>query len=259
MGERVQREHPDFSVPLVQEPEDTEEEEESDNTIRQRGKLWEAFKADLDSSELAQHIVPRKENPVGSYYFSQFDMTLTQWSFVALPIMYTEKLGLHDVSDEELEGFIHLWAIIAHTLGIEPKYNICLVPDLKSFRVHAEWIYENQYLPGFFDVSYESEVMWSALAEGVCKIFPFLNAENLLLEVLEDFIGVPCPKFRQQTRWVTIFRRFFQQKIVRPLLYYRWFQQHCNNYVRGMVAKVTANFMGLDSRNDEEISQRAFY
>jgi hypothetical protein len=41
-------------------------------------------------------------------------------------VLYPKKLGAFDATNEELEGLVHLWAVLGHILGIKDEYNICL-------------------------------------------------------------------------------------------------------------------------------------
>jgi hypothetical protein len=41
-------------------------------------------------------------------------------------VLYPKKLGAFDATKEELEGLVHLWAVLGHILGIKDEYNICL-------------------------------------------------------------------------------------------------------------------------------------
>jgi len=41
-------------------------------------------------------------------------------------VLYPEKLGAFDATNKELEGLVHLWAVLGHLLGIKDEYNICL-------------------------------------------------------------------------------------------------------------------------------------
>jgi hypothetical protein len=41
-------------------------------------------------------------------------------------ILYPKKVGAVEATDEELEGLVHLWAVIGHLLGIKDEYNLCL-------------------------------------------------------------------------------------------------------------------------------------
>jgi hypothetical protein len=46
-------------------------------------------------------------------------------SFIGLMVLYPQKLGAFDATTEELEGLVHLWAVLGHLLGMKDEYNIC--------------------------------------------------------------------------------------------------------------------------------------
>jgi len=41
-------------------------------------------------------------------------------------VLYPKKLGAINATEEELEGLVHLWAVIGHLLGIQDEFNLCL-------------------------------------------------------------------------------------------------------------------------------------
>lgn len=47
-------------------------------------------------------------------------MALTQFGFIGIAIMKSKTLGFTG-SDEEFEGFIHVWRTIGYCMGIEDR------------------------------------------------------------------------------------------------------------------------------------------
>lgn len=60
-------------------------------------------------------------SPIRPKGINQTEMALTQWGYVSLITCYPEQIGLHNVTDEELEDFCHLWRSIGYQLGIEDE------------------------------------------------------------------------------------------------------------------------------------------
>ncbi len=58
-------------------------------------------------------------------YFNQLEMALTQFGFYGLMLLYPDKFAAKNATEEELEGFVHLWRYIGYTLGIDDEYNMC--------------------------------------------------------------------------------------------------------------------------------------
>lgn len=59
---------------------------------------------------------------------SQQDMALTQFGFMGFALIHKERLGIQG-SDEDLEGFLHVWRTIGHFMGIQDRYNLCQLSD----------------------------------------------------------------------------------------------------------------------------------
>jgi hypothetical protein len=70
-------------------------------------------------------------------FFSQFDMTMTQFGFFSIIFLFPSTLGVRDTRG--IEGFIHLWAVLGRMLGIEDRFNLALFPDRE---LHLKILYK---------------------------------------------------------------------------------------------------------------------
>nr|XP_027204257.1 uncharacterized protein LOC113797982 [Dermatophagoides pteronyssinus] len=73
------------------------------------------------------------------------DMTITQWAFIGLLVLYPEKVGF-STKREDIELVIHFWAVIGYMLGIEDEYNLC-IGNLDTVRQRCQIIMENDQRP----------------------------------------------------------------------------------------------------------------
>ncbi|XP_014475023.1 PREDICTED: uncharacterized protein LOC106744613 [Dinoponera quadriceps] len=48
-------------------------------------------------------------------------MAVAQAHFIMLPVLYPQKVGMHFVTDEDLEAFCHMWKCYGYFLGIEDE------------------------------------------------------------------------------------------------------------------------------------------
>ena len=55
--------------------------------------------------------------------FSQFDMALVHIAFFASVVVFPERFGAGQCSDESFECFLHLWRVIGYYLGVEDQFN----------------------------------------------------------------------------------------------------------------------------------------
>lgn len=54
-------------------------------------------------------------------FLSQGEMAVTQFGFVGLIILKPEFFGAHNVDDQDLEAFLHLWRGIGYLIGIDDE------------------------------------------------------------------------------------------------------------------------------------------
>lgn len=53
-------------------------------------------------------------------------VSIAQGSFILLSIIYPQNIGIHNVTDEDLEAFCHMWRCYGYFLGLEDEYVIVL-------------------------------------------------------------------------------------------------------------------------------------
>lgn len=102
-------------------------------------------------SPFASSQLPAESNQAQQpyLYLNQFDMADTQFTFIAVLILYPEKFGAKYASDGELAGFVHFWRCIGsffefkflyylkdvilntgYLLGVHDRFNFCKDDDL---------------------------------------------------------------------------------------------------------------------------------
>lgn len=52
---------------------------------------------------------------------TQKDMALTQLAFMGFAVARGEKIGLHNITEDEYLCFIHRWRVIGYLMGIEDR------------------------------------------------------------------------------------------------------------------------------------------
>lgn len=57
----------------------------------------------------------------GLQRISQKDMALTQFGFMGFALARNRFIGLKIVDVNEYKGFVHLWRVVGHLLGIEER------------------------------------------------------------------------------------------------------------------------------------------
>lgn len=56
----------------------------------------------------------------------QTSMSVTVFGFLGYAIIRPHLLGIWNKSEEEREGFVHVWAVIGSMLGVKDEFNMCL-------------------------------------------------------------------------------------------------------------------------------------
>lgn len=109
-------------------------------------------------------------------FINQFNMSMTQFGFVGLLLLYPAKFGASQASDEELEAFAHLWKAIGYYLGIKDKYNFCK-GDLSEVQQRCRDVLTYWIKPNLTGVTQDWEHMSRCMTEGVSYYVPGVNFE----------------------------------------------------------------------------------
>uniref|UniRef100_A0A1B6DAA0 ER-bound oxygenase mpaB/mpaB'/Rubber oxygenase catalytic domain-containing protein n=1 Tax=Clastoptera arizonana TaxID=38151 RepID=A0A1B6DAA0_9HEMI len=111
--------------------------------------------------------------------FSQTEMSLTQFAFFGLIIMYPEKFGASSATKESLESFVHFWRGIGYLLGIGDEFNFCQ-GSFEEVKQRCQDMVDILIKPNFKNVSKEWEHMSRCMVEGVKFYIRILDFETSL-------------------------------------------------------------------------------
>ena len=154
---RIEDENLDFTRPLV-------EPGKNPNGFEPRRDMWEAFRRDVEESLPMLGLKPGKlvrDRP--KYFFNQYLMSVTQWSFMALPLLHTNPLAFVFVSEHDLKGFAHLWAGLAYMLGMDENYILCKDQNLLECYRYTKVMEREYFLSYLYEIDYEAEIMLESL------------------------------------------------------------------------------------------------
>lgn len=104
--------------------------------------------------------------PFKRKYINNGDMAMLQCFFAGFILVYPQNFGVHDATDEELEGFCHMWRCFGYYLGMEDKYNFCR-GSLKEIKQRSKDLYQYWLILNLQKVTSEWEHMTR------CAIEPF--------------------------------------------------------------------------------------
>jgi len=145
-------------------------------------ELWTAFKKDVSNSPIpyenrflpVEYALTEDER----IPLNQFIQAMTQFGFVGFPVLFTERIGLQNVDEDELFAFNHLWAVIGYQVGIRDEYNICLQPDLQTARKYFKDIFYTFIQPAFFQVDFFTKILLDPLLEVITYNFSIALCMN---------------------------------------------------------------------------------
>lgn len=165
--------------------------------VRDKGHVESAcpfnpsIRQDLVSQVGPKIVLESPDNP--PVYISQWDMLLTQFSFVGLIVAHPSRMGAWWVSEKELAGLVHFWRGIGYLLGIKDKYNFCngTVEETKALCMEMEHL---MVKPRIAEADWSYEHMSSALLEGISHMVPAVSYPAMF-RFLADTLGVSVPTF----------------------------------------------------------------
>ncbi|XP_018563856.1 uncharacterized protein LOC108905470 [Anoplophora glabripennis] len=92
-----------------------------DSDFKPGSKLWKSI-ADVRKRH---NSASNRSCSAGMNRITQKDMAITQFGFMGISVCRSKMVGIHKASDEEWEGFIHIWRVIGYLMGIEDRFNLC--------------------------------------------------------------------------------------------------------------------------------------
>ncbi|XP_065199906.1 uncharacterized protein LOC135831392 [Planococcus citri] len=140
-------------------------------------------------------------------YLNQFEMSVTQFGFFGLMLMYPEKFGARNATDEELECFVHMWKLIGYLLGVKNEYNFC-DGSLAQVKVRGRQFIDLVMRPMVVRVNKEWEHMSRVAFLGIEKFTKLrINFESTMLYFCW-VLNIPTPNLMQYVGWkeISLFR-----------------------------------------------------
>ncbi|XP_022248873.1 uncharacterized protein LOC106465301 [Limulus polyphemus] len=92
------------------------------------GDIWNpedpAYKSIIITRSMHRNVADRLNGPCQNVVMSQYDMAMTQFSFIGVIVLFPRCLGIY-CSQEDLESLVHFWRGVGYQLGIDDRFNIC--------------------------------------------------------------------------------------------------------------------------------------
>ncbi|CAG7823961.1 unnamed protein product [Allacma fusca] len=173
--------------------------EENPTGFQPNERLWKAFKMDLDNFDRRDRFM-EFDYSAPKFKFNQFTMAMTVWSFMALPVLNPRPLGIAKPSDGDLQGFAHLWTVIAYALGADENFIFCknARKDWRGCKRYLKGLFRKHLLPQLLNLDFEGEIMIESLLSGISTIIPRYPVDSLLINLLEGHLGKRAQHLRRQ-------------------------------------------------------------
>lgn len=170
---------------------------------------------------------------------NQFDMSMTQYSFMGLIVAHPEKMGAGAATEEEFAGLIHFWRGIGWLLGIEDKYNFCsgTVAETRELCLEVERLIA---IPSLSHVDWNYEHMATSLITGMSYILPSMSYPAMF-RYLAHTIDVSTPAFNSRMSYRHSFHYWVMRATFAIIILAPWLVLIFNKMFRTLIHKVQKN------------------
>ncbi|GJQ76178.1 hypothetical protein Trydic_g1921 [Trypoxylus dichotomus] len=150
--------------------------------LKPGSKLWESLVKVRNYHNIASKTCKSK----GVGQITQYQMILAQFGFMGYALSRPKVIGLHKIVDQDLEGFVHLWRVIGHLLGIEERFNICR-DSLSETKAICDEITTQVVRPLVLKWDPSFLNMTGALTSGLWCMVPIIN-RNVCLQYIYQMV-----------------------------------------------------------------------
>jgi len=75
-------------------------------------------------NEKFRELLTKEQMEAKEVWVNQFDMAITQFSFVGLFILYPDMCGAYNMSESDMLDIVYYWRVLSYYLGIEEDFNL---------------------------------------------------------------------------------------------------------------------------------------
>uniref|UniRef100_A0A2M4BMX2 ER-bound oxygenase mpaB/mpaB'/Rubber oxygenase catalytic domain-containing protein n=1 Tax=Anopheles marajoara TaxID=58244 RepID=A0A2M4BMX2_9DIPT len=122
-------------------------------------------------------------------FISQPEMALTTFGFMGFPLVRPHLLGIRYDNREDLEAFIHLWAVIGFMLGVHDRCNMCLF-RLEVVEQICRMAIRYVFMPSLQLETTLFKQMVGAIIDAYTGYMPFMSYESVMF-LTRRLIGIP--------------------------------------------------------------------
>lgn len=78
-------------------------------------------------------------------WFTQYDVALTQFSFIGVAMLWPARSGLIKASRQELELLNYYWRVLGHLMGIDDEFNHCRYDNYDDILAYNKLVFEREF------------------------------------------------------------------------------------------------------------------
>lgn len=94
-------------------------------------------------------VVPDLDGQLGRKWFNHYDVSLTQFAFIGLAMIWPQKSGFIAASDEELELVNYYWRVLGYLMGVKDEFNCCQFDKYADIQAFNKLIFQHEYLESY--------------------------------------------------------------------------------------------------------------
>ncbi|CAG7824590.1 unnamed protein product [Allacma fusca] len=182
-----------------------------------------------------------------------------------MPVLNPVSLGIVMPRDEKgLKGFAHLWSVIGYALGTEEQFILC-----KDTRADNDWgeckrhlrdIFLKHLLPQLMNLDFEGEIMIESMLLGVTSQFSIYPLEGMLINLLEEHLGVRATHVRKQSGFLPlVIGTTANEFLLRFSRYFPVIRRFSLKFGTAAMHLASLNVFGDPGTNSTVVSTRHFY
>lgn len=114
---------------------------------------------------------------------------MTTFGFAGLALIRPYLFGISTANQSERKAFLHFWAVLNYMIGVEDRFNICLLP-IKSAEIEFDMIMRNVLLPYVQIETLAFKQMVKAMLTGLQRYLPYTDYDSEMF-LVKRAIGLP--------------------------------------------------------------------
>lgn len=122
-------------------------------------------------------------------FISQTEVSMTTFGFAGLALIRPYLFGISTASLRERKAFLHFWAVLNYLIGVQDRFNICLLP-IRAAEIEFDIIMRNVLSPHIQLETLAFKHMVNAMLDGMSPYVPYTDYDSQMF-LLKRALGVP--------------------------------------------------------------------